>query len=282
MAHVAGIDGLRVRWPADGDGEGAIALDGVSLTVEAGEILGIVGETGSGRSTLVRSLNGIVPRLVRAEVEGQIVVAGLSPSTTSVPDMARMVTIVLDDPETQMTQATAGDEVAFGLENLGLAPDEIRDRVTAALADVGLGGFEGRDPLTLSGGEQQRLAVAAAVAMRPRLLVMDEPTANLDPASARRLFELVQGVAAADDGPAVVIVANDTGLLAEYADRVAWLEDGRIRALGTPAEVFTAMAREADATLAPAVTELCSRLDATATDLPVTVAAAAAWLGGSR
>ncbi len=281
MTHVAAIDGLRVRWPADGDSPGAVVLDGISLTLSAREMLGVVGETGSGRSTLVRTLNGIVPRLVRADVEGEIVVHGLSPSTTPVADMARVVAIVLDDPEAQMTQATAGDEVAFGLENLGMPPAEIRARVTTALSEVGLGGFEGRNPLTLSGGEQQRLAVAAALAMRPRLLVMDEPTANLDPASARRVLDLAKAATATDDGPAVVVVSSDGDLLAEYADRIAWLEGGRIRALGTPSEVFSAIARDTDGALAPAVVALCRRRDPTATDLPVTVAAAVTWLGGS-
>jgi energy-coupling factor transport system ATP-binding protein len=272
------IEDLSVRWPADTQGVEAAALTGVTLSIAAGEVVGIVGETGSGRSTLVRALNGIVPRLVDARVDGRIDVAGLDPATTSVADMATVVAVVLDDAEAQMTQPTVADEVAFGLENLGVAVAEIRMRVAAALERVGLAGIAARHPLTLSGGEQQRLAIACAIAMRPRLLVMDEPTANLDPGSARRVFELARDVASMEPRTAVLIVAHDVELLAEHADRIVWIDRGRIRLDGPPGAVFAAIARTTSAMDVPAVTELCARLDVAAESLPVTVQQAVPWL----
>ena len=280
MTGLVSVDALEVRRPAGDGGAMGVVLFGVSFQVEAGEIVGIVGETGSGRSTLVRALNGIIPRLVRGEVAGTIDVAGGDPSRVGVAQMANVVAVVLDDPESQMTQPTVLDEVAFGPENLGVPVDEIRVRVAAALARVGLSGFENRDPLTLSGGEQQRLAVAAAIAMRPRLLVMDEPTASLDPRSARRILELADDVAT-HDGAAVVIVSSDVDLLAEHADRIVWLEDGRVRMSGSTAAVLGAIARETDGRLAPEVTVIAARLSAAgveASALPATVDGAVAWV----
>lgn len=285
MAPIAVLEDVGVRWPAGPDGDGTQALSGISLSIEAGEVLGVVGLTGAGRSTLVRTLNGIVPHLVHATVDGRISVSGRSPAGTAVADMAAVVAIVLDDPEAQMTQPTVADEVAFGLENLGVEPDEIRGRVGHAIERVGLGGLEDRDPLTMSGGEQQRLAVAAAIAMRPALLVLDEPTANLDPASARLLLGIARDVArggSVDAPTAVVVVSADIDLLAEHVDRVAWLRDGRLEAVGEPGQVFTQVALGPYPELAPAVTRLCAALAPGAASLPVTVEAAVAWLDARR
>ena len=281
MTPLVSVDALEVRRPAGDGGPMQVVLSGISLTVDPGEVVGIVGETGSGRSTLVRSLNGIIPRLVRGEVTGRIDVAGHDPSWVGVAAMASVVAVVLDDPESQMTQPTALDEVAFGPENLGVPVDEIRERVADALARVGLSGFEDRDPLTLSGGEQQRLAVAAAIAMRPRLLLMDEPTASLDPRSARRILELAGDLATRDDA-AVVIVSSDVDLLAAHVDRIVWLQDGRVVMSGPTATVLGAIARETDGHLAPEVTVIAAHVSVAtaeeASDLPATVDGAVGWV----
>ena len=279
MGPLVAIRDLSVTWTDGRHAGSAPLLHGVSLTIDAGEVVGIVGETGSGRSTLLRCLIGIVPQLVPAVVEGMIEVAGRDPRVTPVAKMARDVAIVLDDPEGQISQATVAEEVALGLENLAVPVAEMRVRVREVLEQAGLAGFDDRHPLTLSGGEQQRLAVACAVAMRPQLLLLDEPTANLDPRAGRRLLGLVRGMASAR-GMTVVIVENDVGLLAEFVDRIIVLDGGRVRHDGTPAAAFSALARSDPQASVPQVTALAARLDPVATPLPVTTEGAIRWLAG--
>ena len=186
-------------------------------------MVGVVGATGSGRSTLLRTLMGIVPQLVPASVEGSLSVAGLDPSSTPVAAMAAVAALVLDDAEVQLSQLTVADEVAFGLENLGTPPAEMRRRVPEILERVGLAGFEERNPLSLSGGEQQRVAVACALVTRPRLLLLDDPASSLDPRTARTTFGLVTTLAA-ERGTAVLVATNDADLLAEHAGRLLVLD----------------------------------------------------------
>jgi energy-coupling factor transporter ATP-binding protein EcfA2 len=273
------IRDLSVAWTEGRGGSGMAALDGLSLTIDAGEVVGIVGETGSGRSTLLRCLIGIVPQLVQAVVEGTIEVAGRDPRVTPVAEMARDVAIVLDDPEAQASQATVAEEVALGLENLAVPVAEMRTRVREMLDQVGLAGFDDRNPLSLSGGEQQRLAVACAVAMRPQLLLLDEPTANLDARAGRRLLGLVRDLATRR-GMTVVIVEQDVELLAEHVDRIVLLDAGRVRLDATPAAAFSTLARSDPTASVPQVTAFAARLDPAAWLLPVTTEDAARWLAG--
>jgi energy-coupling factor transporter ATP-binding protein EcfA2 len=270
---------LSVAW-TDGRGAGTgIALHGISLDIDPGEVVGIVGETGSGRSTLLRCLIGIVPQLVPAVVEGQIEVAGRDPRVTPVAEMARDVAIVLDDPEAQISQSSVAEEVAVGLESLAVPVADMRVRVREMLEQVGLAGLEDRHPFTLSGGEQQRLAVACAVAVRPQLLLLDEPTANLDPRAGRRLLGLVRKLAE-ERGMTIVIVEQDVELLAEHVGRIVSLDLGRIRLDATPEEAFSTLARSDWKTSVPQVTEFAACLDPAAGLLPVTTEGAVRWLAG--
>jgi energy-coupling factor transport system ATP-binding protein len=277
LAHVTPIvevHRLGVRYP----GAREAALAGVSLRVERGEVVGVVGETGSGRSTLLRALVGIVPRLVAADVTGSVAVAGLDVAETRVADLAGVAALVFDDPETQISQLTVADEVAFGLENLGVPAGEMHERVAAVLAASGLAGFEARNPLTLSGGEQQRLVVASALVTRPRLLLLDEPVGNLDPRSARSVLALAAGHARDADG-AVLVATNDLDLLAEHATRIVILDAGLVVIDDEPGAAWARMER---APLRPAVAAVAARLDPSARSVPATVDALVARLGGAR
>ncbi len=251
-------------------------LRGISLSIAAGEVVGITGETGSGRSTLLRCLVGIVPQLLPATVEGAIEVAGRDPRVTPVAEMARDVAIVLDDSEAQISQATVAEEVALGLESQAVPVGEMRTRVGEMLERVGLAGLGHRHPLTLSGGEQQRLAIACAVVMRPRLLLLDEPTANLDPRARRQLLGLITGLAT-DRSMTVVAVDHDVELLAEHADRIVVIEAGRVRFDGTPEVAFSALARSDPEASVPQVTSLAAILDPVGSPLPVTIDGAVRW-----
>jgi len=168
------------------------ALSNINLEISRGEYLGIMGLNGAGKTTLGLSINGIVPQSTMGIYEGQVTVEGLDTSTTPVREMARTVGIVFDNPEFQMSQVSAAEEVALGLENLGVPNKEMPPRVSEALTTVGLAGFEERSPMGLSGGQQQRLAIASVLAMQPRILFMDEPTSNLDPIGKEEVFELAR------------------------------------------------------------------------------------------
>jgi energy-coupling factor transporter ATP-binding protein EcfA2 len=263
------------------------ALRAVSFEVRPGELVGIVGPNGAGKTTLCLSLNGVVPHLLPGERTGEVRVGGVDPASTTVREMARTIAMVFDDPEAQLSQPSVADEVAVGLENLAVPSAEMPARIGEALAAVGLDGLEARDPMTLSGGEQQRLAIACAVAMRPSVLVMDEPTANLDPAGSAAVFEIVRRLCR-DAGLTVIVATHDVETLAERADRVLVLAAGVVVLDGSPREVLTGLARSGRGSSdvrVPEVTELAVVLDAaggTGTTLPVTVDEALEWLGARR
>ncbi len=268
------VAGLRVRYP----GAAAHALAGVSFVLRAGEVVGMLGQNGAGKSTLCRCLNGIVPQLVEADVEGSVIVAGTDALRTPVRRMAPLVGVVLDEPTAQLSQGTVGEEVALGLESMGVPYEAMVARVDAALERAGLAGLSDRPPLTLSGGQQQRLVLASAIAMRPRLLVLDEPTAGLDPRRRAAVFELLAELAA--DGMAILVVEHDVELLAEAADRLLVLHDGELIAQGTPAEVLGDVTGMRNAGIrVPDVTAVAAALDPGG-PLPVTFADGVTRLGG--
>ena len=270
------VRNLTVRYP---DAAGP-ALEDVSFAVGEGEVVGVVGATGSGRSTLLRTLMGIVPQLVPASVAGSLAVGGRDPSSTPVAAMAAVAALVLDDAEAQLSQLTVADEVAFGLENLGTPPAEMRRRVPEILERVGLPGFEERNPLSLSGGEQQRLAVACALVTRPRLLLLDDPASSLDPRTARSTFGLVTALAA-ERGTAVLAVANDADLLAEHAGRLLVLDDGRLVADGSPSTGWASAIEAGSGAAVPSIARLAALVRPGSAALPGTVEEGVAWLTGT-
>jgi energy-coupling factor transport system ATP-binding protein len=257
------------------------ALRGVSLTVRRGEYLGIVGAHGAGKTTLALSLNGVVPHLLTGERSGSVEVAGHDPAVTPVRELARVVGVVIDGPDQQLSQATVADEVALGLEHQGVPPAEMDARIAEALDGTGLGGLEARQPATLSGGEQQRLAIACVLAMRPQILVLDEPLAGLD-AAGRAAVRAILRRLHRDAGVTVIVAEHDVEALAEDAERIVALADGTIAFEGTPGTVFGDVEGMARAGLRPPqVTELAAALSGRTRGLPVTVDDAAAWLGGT-
>ena len=213
----------------------------MSLEVCAGEYVGVLGATGAGVSTLLTALDGVVPQLVRGETAGAISVLGRDPRLVPVREWARHIGLVFDDPELAATQATVADEVAFGLENLGVPRGEMDARIAAALASVGLAGFGERVPATLSGGEEQRLAIACALVTGPSILVLDEPSTNLDPAGRRAVYAILRRLNR-DGGVTVLVADQDVEAIAADATRVVLLADGRVVADGTPEEVLGAPA----------------------------------------
>lgn len=269
------IEGLTFTYAAGSKP----ALSDINLEIKRGEYLGIMGLNGAGKTTLGLSINGIVPQSTMGFYEGKVTVEGLDTSTTPVREMARTVGIVFDNPEFQMSQVSAAEEVALGLENLGVPTEEMPSRVSAALATVGLPGFEERSPMGLSGGQQQRLAIASVLAMHPRILFMDEPTSNLDPIGKEEVFELARKLNR-EDGLTVIVAEHECEVLAAYADRIVVLNEGKIVMIGTPSEVFARGDELAKLGLrVPQATELA--LDLGGSDkknLPVTTEEAVKWV----
>jgi energy-coupling factor transporter ATP-binding protein EcfA2 len=216
------------------------AIRDLSFTMDPGEVLLVAGPSGCGKSTLIRAINGLIPHSYRGELSGSVRVAGHVTSATRLRDLAELVGTVLQDPRKQLVGSTIAAELAFGPENLGRPREEIRRRLDDVLAATGLGYLIGRTTDELSGGESQQVAIAGALMLEPRLLVLDEPLANLDPLAAHRLIGLVRRLA--DDGTAVVIVEHRVeDVLDAKPDRVLYLEDGASRYLG-PMEGFLAVA----------------------------------------
>jgi len=232
---VVDVDGLRFRYRAGDEW----LLSDVSLQVDPGEVVLLMGPSGCGKSTLARCLNGLIPHSIPGELEGTVRVCGADVAATPQSELTTDVGLVFQNPDAQFVTSTVADEVAFGLENLCVPPDEIKRRIPEALAQVGLEGFEERRIDRLSGGEKQRLALACQLAVEPSLLVFDEPTASLDPAGRRSVFETIRAVAA-ENGRSVVVIEHRCDALLEIVDRVVVLSaDGRITARGTPEAVFT-------------------------------------------
>jgi energy-coupling factor transport system ATP-binding protein len=207
------------------------ALRDVSLTVEPGEVLGIVGGTGSGKSTLVRHMN-----LLLVPEGGEVLVDGVDATTLKKSELRRRVGLVFQFPEAALFAPTVAEDVAFAPRRLGLDEEEVGRRVRESLGLLGVGDLAGRSPFALSGGEKRRVAIAGVLAMGPEVLVLDEPTAGLDPATRGELLGLIHHLRNA--GVSVVLVSHDLDEVAEVADRVCALQGGRVRAVGSPAEVF--------------------------------------------
>jgi energy-coupling factor transport system ATP-binding protein len=215
---LASVEGLTFAYAP-----GAPVLDGVSLELAEGEHVALLGPSGSGKSTLLRALAGLVPHFHGGVFSGRVVVAGLDTRETHPSQLVGAVASVFQDPEDQVVMSRVENEVAFGLENLGVEPGEIWPRVTEALELVGAGHLAGRPAADLSGGELQRICLASALALRPRLLLLDEPTSQLDPEAADAFFDLVGRL------PCAVLVSEQRPArpLAR-ADRVLFIDGGKV------------------------------------------------------
>ncbi len=212
-------------------GATAPALRGVSLRVEPEELVVVMGPTGAGKSTLAKCLNRTVPCFQAGDLSGHIAVLGQPLDGLQVADLAGKVGLVLQDFEAQLFATDVVQEVAFGLEQLGVPPAEMADRIAGALAAVGLSGFESRDPTTLSGGEKQRLAIAAVLAMSPPVLLLDEPTTDLDPLGKSEVFQTL--AALRRQGHTILLIEHEIEA-AEVADRLVLMDAGQIIAEGPP------------------------------------------------
>lgn len=218
--------------------DGAYALKDIDLSIEEGTFVGLIGPSGAGKSTLASAITGAIPHHYRGRLFGSTLVAGLDTCEASLTDIAKVAGSVLQDIDAQMVASVVEDELLFGLENFGIDHREIEGRIASALDAVGIADLRHREIATLSGGQKQKVAIAAILAMTPRVIVMDEPTSALDPASARDVFEVLRR-AEELTGMTVILIEQTVALLAEYCDRVVVIDQGRIALDGTPTDVFS-------------------------------------------
>ncbi|MFK4728963.1 ATP-binding cassette domain-containing protein [Agromyces mediolanus] len=234
------LAGVRIRH----EGAERATPDGVDLVVRAGEVVLLLGPSGCGKSTLALAMNGLVPHSVPAELDGRVLVGGLDTREHRVGELSERVAMVFQDPDAQVVTSSLLDEVCFGPENLRLPVAEVLDRAERALKLVGLWERRADDPARLSGGGRQRLAIAAALAMGSPVLVLDEPTANLDPAGIDEVYAVLRELAS-DRDHAIVLVEHNLDAAADLVDRVVVLDaDGRLVADGPTREVLVGRAEE--------------------------------------
>ncbi|MST51414.1 energy-coupling factor transporter ATPase [Hornefia butyriciproducens] len=236
-----------------------VALDNINFDIYDGEVAGIIGHTGSGKSTLLQQLNGLLkPR------GGTIIVGGtdITRPGISMRDVRRRVGLVFQYPEYQLFEETVALDVAFGPKNLGLREDEVDERVHDALELVGLDYDEvaGRSPFELSGGQKRRVAIAGVIAMKPQVLILDEPTAGLDPGSHDEIMAMIRKVHESQQN-IILFVSHNMEDVAALSDKVMVMDRGKLITVGTPKEVFRQRDRLAAIALdVPPVTEMMFQL----------------------
>lgn len=271
---IVAVDRLRYRYAAAGPGW---ILDDLNLHIQPGEYLLVCGASGSGKSTLCRTFNGLIPHFYGGTLEGHVWVAGLDTRAHSVGELFARVGLVFQNPEAQLFTSTVAHELAFGLESLGLSRDEIRRRVAESAEVVGVSHLLARSPHQLSGGEQQLVAIAAALALRPVVVVLDEPYASLDPANVRRVRAALREINRR--GTAIVLTEHRLSHAVADVDRMVVLDEGRVALDGPPQAVLRQQV-EAFGLNLPPVVRLARDLDLP--EIPLSVEAAIPMLGARR
>ncbi len=246
-----------------------LILEDINLEVNEGECLAILGD---GKSTLCMAMCGVIPHHIPGYLEGRVRVLGKETREMTVRDIASSVGVVLQDPENQLFNLTVESDVVFAMENLGVAPHEMEERLVEALNTVRMLPYRHRASHQLSGGQKQRVAIAAVLAMRPKIMILDEPTRELDPLGKDEIFEVLDRLKRA--GITIVVVENDSARLASIADQMILLRNGKVAAQGNPKSFFRQIFGDSRIKL-PQVTqsylETCTRLKSALDDVPLSV-----------
>ena len=270
------VEKLRYRYPHTKE----LALDGVDFSVEKGEFIGIIGENGAGKSTLSQAIMGLVPQFYKGAYGGKIMVDGLEAGKTPVAQLCGHVGLGFQNPFNQLSGAKDNvyEEVAFGMQNLGVPAEEMKKRVEEALKLLDIWQYRDRNPFDLSGGQMQRAAIASVLVMRPDVMILDEPTSQLDPQGSDEVFQAVEKLT--NSGITILMIEQKIEKMAAYCDRILLLHKGKQIAFDTPQKVFSLKNLEEYGILAPAFTRICKAEQVTLPDgtYPVTVEEAAGVL----
>lgn len=214
------------------------AIMDINLTIFEGDYVALLGLNGAGKTTLQMCINGVIPNSIVGDFQGEIIVDQRDTYDTPVREMAKIIGMVFDNPEFQLSQMSVAEEIALGMESLGVPYDEMLHTITEVLDIVGLTGLEGRSPFGLSGGQQQRLSIASALAMSPKILVMDEPTSNVDPIGKEEIFAVAYQLNR-ERNMTVIMAEHEVEVMAAYADQVVIMHEGQVLLNGSPEEVFS-------------------------------------------
>jgi energy-coupling factor transporter ATP-binding protein EcfA2 len=234
-------------------------LKNIKLTVNPKDFLLIVGPTGCGKTTLCRSFNGLIPHFYAGTMKGKVYVKDHDTHEVEVSELAKTTGLVFQNPENQLISLNVERELSFAPENLGLPPEEIEKRVEDVISTLGLESIRKKPPFDLSGGEQQRVAIGSVLTLKPKILVLDEPTANLDPVAAKQLLETVDYLNKIAN-ITVIITEHKIDLVAPLANRMILMEDGEIKIDSTPRAVLTSSILEDTGVKPPRVVELHKRI----------------------
>ena len=263
------VENLRYQYPH----AEKLALDGITFSVERGEFIGIIGENGAGKSTLSQALIGLVPQFYKGAYGGKVIVNGKEAGNTPVAQMCGNVGLVFQNPFNQLSGAkdTVYDEVVFGMQNLGVPREEMHKRAEEALKLLDIWQYRERNPFDLSGGQMQRVAIASVLVMRPDVMVLDEPTSQLDPEGSEEVFRAVEKLT--KSGITILMIEQKIEKLAAYCSRILLLHQGKQIAFDTPQKIFSMENLEDYGVQAPAFTRICRAENVTLPDgtYPVTV-----------
>ena len=235
------------------------ALRGIDLTIDKGEFILLTGPSGCGKTTFCRTLNGLIPHFYNGEMEGEVTVTGFNVREHPTYKLAQHVGLIFQNPDNQIFALTVEKDVAFGLENQGVPKDKMREEIGWALETAGIDHLKDRATHEMSGGQKQRLAIASILAMKPKVLVLDEPTSFLDPLGAERIFRVLDTLNKEYE-MTILLIEHRVDLATQYVDRVIIFSDGRIANQGSPEEVFTDEATRLVGVGIPRVIELNDRL----------------------
>lgn len=229
------VEHLKYRYPHTKK----LALDDISFTAEKGEFIGIIGENGAGKSTLSQAFCGLVPQFYKGAYGGKVTVDGIAAATTPTAELCKKVGLIFQNPFNQLSGAkdTVWDEVAFGLENFGVPAEQIHERLDKVLHQLDIWQFREKNPFDLSGGQIQRVAIASVLAMEPEILLLDEPTSQLDPQGSEEVFHTVELLA--QTGITIFMIEQKMEKLASYCDKILLLHEGKQIAFDTPEKIFS-------------------------------------------
>lgn len=247
------VNNLKYRYPHSDK----LALDSLNFTVEKGQFIGIAGANKAGKSTLCQVFAGLVPTMFKGAYGGSVVVGGKNTAQTPIAEICQSVGLIFQNPFNQLSGAreTVFEEVAFGLQNLGVPKEEIIQRVRKSLQLLDIAGYSEMNPFDLSGGQTQRVAIASILAMEPEIIVLDEPTSQLDPQGSEEVFRVVDKLAGS--GITVIMVEHKIEKLAAYCDKILLLHEGRQIAFDTPAQIFSRSDLENFGVEPPVYTAVC-------------------------
>jgi len=234
MGDIIVLDHASYRYPLSDE----YSLRDISLNIKRGEFVALMGENGAGKTTLCQLLTGIIPKSQGGKLLGRVVVAGMDTKEHELSVISQKIGIVLDDPETQLFTTKVLSEVAFGAENIEMPKEQILERIAWALKVVRMEGYENCAPTELSGGQKQRVAIATALVIKPDILILDEPTSQLDPMGTVEVFNVIRELKE-EYGMTIVISSHKSEEIVEFADKVIVLSQGELLAFGTPEKVLS-------------------------------------------